>query len=269
MTALFAHLVFKYHPLMRLYFTSEQMETSFMGLLFGMTLAGSQFFSALFYETVGIAPPECEQLTPDAWEQVAVGLGTGLFKALAAMTVVYFIKRTSVYVRFHHEKWLRLWWWSAKGLLWKVICFSYLTFCTFYVACFCGIVSEQTLHAYENTSATALGAIFLLKPGLSIIPIYLLMLLERWFGLRCIRRFFRAFPDLTDFSFESSFAEAAKKLHTSHSWLEAAPEAGAAAMLLASMRRTRAPKNGGTEQTPVQGLVERFDTEPFSDLSDK
>ena len=59
-SSLLLHLVVKYHPMTRLFYPSEQMEASFLGILVGMTLCGSQFLSALFFETQGIAPPECD-----------------------------------------------------------------------------------------------------------------------------------------------------------------------------------------------------------------
>ena len=92
------HLVFKFHPVMRLLYPSESIEAKLLGFLFGMTLCGSQFLSAVFFETSGIAPPECEQKPPDSRKQYAVGFLSAIVKGFAMAVVASIMKRDFVYV---------------------------------------------------------------------------------------------------------------------------------------------------------------------------
>ena len=234
--ALFAHLMYKYHPLLRLFFPSEQIEASFSGLLFSMTVVGSQFLSALFFESAGIAPPECEQMTPDPRLQILVGILSGAFKVIVALSVVFVLRRDYAYVRTLREKRRKLWWWAFKERVGKLFSCVYIAFCTFYVACFCAIVSDETHLAYENTSSTALFAVIVIKPACYVLPLYSVLILQRCHNFWLLERLLDRFPDLTDFSFESKFLEARKKLDEGHHWLEAAPLAAGAGMFWAAVK---------------------------------
>ena len=132
------------------------------------------------------------------------------------------------------EKRRKLWWWAFKDRVGKLFSCVYIAFCTFYVACFCAIVSDETYLAYENTSSTALFAVIVIKPACYVLPLYSVLILQRCHNFWLLERLLDRFPDLTDFSFESKFLEARKKLDEGHHWLEAAPLAAGAGMFWAA-----------------------------------
>jgi calmodulin len=218
---LLAHLMFKHHPLLRLCFPSEKTEAQMDGLLFGMTVIGSQFLSALFFETAGIAPPECDSNTPDPRLQIVVGFLSANFKALVAFSVLKVLSRDIVYVSTKVEKERRLNWWTMKDRFGKLFALFYIAFCAFYVACFCAIVPDETYLAFEKTSTTALLMIIVLKPGGPVLIQWGLLILKRRVDNPYLqRKLDERLPDLTDFSFETKFRKAREKLLEPHHWLD-------------------------------------------------
>jgi len=218
---LLAHLVFKHHPLLRLCFPSEKTEAQMDGLLFGMTVIGSQFLSALFFETAGIAPPECDSNTPDPRLQIVVGFLSANFKALVAFSVLKVLSRDIVYVSTKVEKERRLNWWTMKDRFGKLFALFYIGFCAFYVACFCAMVPDETYLAFEKTSTTALFMIIVLKPGGPVLIQWGLLILKRRVDNPYLqRKLDERLPDLTDFSFETKFGKAREKLLEPHHWLD-------------------------------------------------
>ena len=179
---------------------------------------------------------DCEQITLTAPQQVALGVVTGMIKGLIAAIVAYGVSHDVVYVRYHQEKELILWWWKVRDLLWKILCLAYVTFCTFYVVSFRCIVSEDTFESYATSSMFGLLAILVFKPGIYCVVVFVVLVLARCFKFGCIQRFIKRNPSIVDFSYETTFKETAKRVNTEHTWLEHAPEGHRTHFILAVVR---------------------------------